>query len=145
MAISDLRKAEVFATRGWCPVSWAHHPKEVKDELRRMGLRPMMKMCWRNSQLFFLKTNLEGVTYHEGLCMSVLPIPHSWLEYQGRVLDLTLEEPPKILSSASYDHMVVTLTLLSTMVHDPINPEKINSDYDKIWRGGLTYVDGVEE
>ena len=103
MAISVNRKVEVFATRGWCPVSWAHHPKEVKDELRRMGLRPMMKMCWRNSQLFFLKTKLEGVTYHEGVVQTrLIPITHSWLEYKGSVLDLTLDNPLEIISSDLY-------------------------------------------
>lgn len=83
------RKIREYLSTGRAQVPWKHHPKEVRDELRRVGMRPLLKQCFMNSQKFVLETELD-VTYHEGWAHSVIPIEHAWLEHNGEVLDLTI-------------------------------------------------------
>jgi len=83
-----------YNRQGWYPVPWAHHPKPIKDALRRFGLRPMIKECFRNCQAFMFRNMLEGETldlvYCEGWVQDLIPLEHAWLEYEGKLLDLTL-------------------------------------------------------
>jgi hypothetical protein len=70
---------------------WAHHPKEVRDELRRIGMRPMMNDCHANSQRFFIEATLPELAYVEGIAWG---LAHAWLTYRGEILDLTWPPTP---------------------------------------------------
>lgn len=79
---------------GWHPVRFAHHPLQIKDAIKRIGMRPQMKQCYRNCQRFKIYATWLEVEYHEGWVMSITPIPpipHAWLVWGDRIIDLTLE------------------------------------------------------
>ncbi len=90
------RRCDGFLTRGFYPVRWAHHPPEIKDAIRLIGFRPLMKQCYRNSQLFAIRNADLGLgldlEYREGWGLSLIPIEHAWLVYKGEVLDLTIDD-----------------------------------------------------
>lgn len=91
-----MRKFETYQAQGWAPADWAHHPTEIKAEIRRLGWRPKIKECFMNSQRFLLGVSPEmGLVYCEGYAEMMIsqaryPLEHGWLLYRGAVLDLTL-------------------------------------------------------
>ena len=100
MRAKDLKKRiETYRKKGWHPVPYAHHPPAIKEALRDLHMRPMMKECWRNSQQFFFDAirtlELPGLEYYEGYATGVIPVEHAWLKYEGNVLDLTLKDDGK--------------------------------------------------
>lgn len=99
MGIDTERRLEVYSQRGWCPVPWAHQPQAIKNELRRIGLRPQMKQCFANCQKFVMFSELD-VEYREGWIISFIPMQHAWLMYEGQRVDLTLT--PERGSSVEY-------------------------------------------
>lgn len=105
---SARERAEGYITRGFYPVRWAHHPPEIKAAIRAAHFRPLLKQCYRNCQLLMVYNDLLGLcldlTYHEGWVLSVIPIEHAWLEYQGEVLELTLDDRKRVeyLQSTAY-------------------------------------------
>lgn len=94
--------------RPYRPVSWAHHPPEIKAALRSYRIRPVSKSCHMNSQRFCLCAHelKDRLTYREGLARCPLLdsfwFAHAWLTFDGEVLDFTLE-PQLTLYGESWD------------------------------------------
>jgi hypothetical protein len=109
------RKIIEYMSRGYATVPWGHHPKAIRDELRRMGLRPMLKSCFRNCQAFALRTELP-VEYREGWVLSLgVPLEHAWLNYEGKIVDLTIYDQTGIkhLGSVSCSKREILLAMAS--------------------------------
>lgn len=105
------QRIEEYRRTGGCRVRWWHHPKEVRDAIRRAGLQPMMKKCWRNSQRLFISDHqLEGLTYHEGWASGIITFEHAWLRYKGEILDLTIDSSPA-REPVHYPEKYLTYTL----------------------------------
>ena len=127
MAIDTQRRIDVFLERGWCPVPWAHHPKAIKDALRFFGIRPQMKQCFANCQRFTVLADLD-VEYHEGWVLSVIPIEHAWLKYEGQIVDLTLvprEDPVQYLDSIAYSRSDIRQNMIRTQSWRVIDPDAL--------------------
>lgn len=92
--------------QGWCPVRWAHHPPEIKAELRRLGLAPQLKQCYMNCQKLILRTHLPDLEYWEGWSDRIIPFDHAWLLWRGEIIDLTLEPETKYPVSNYRGYMV---------------------------------------
>ncbi|KKN68035.1 hypothetical protein LCGC14_0455910 [marine sediment metagenome] len=88
------RRLNIFERRGWCPVRYAHHPKPIKDALRKLGLRPQIKQCFANSQRFFMGATWLDLEYYEGYITTIIPMPHGWLLWEEQLIDLTLDYGP---------------------------------------------------
>lgn len=121
------RKIRTWQKMGWCPVRYAHLPKPIKDSIREIGFRPQMKQCYANCQRFVIHTNLEGVEYHEGWVMSIIPIEHAWLTWNGQVIDLTLEPDGKheYLDSTAYTREEIIRSLWHTGCFGPVDHFKL--------------------
>jgi hypothetical protein len=119
------QKIEMYCKRGWCPVPWAHHPKEIRDELRRMRFRPKMKSCFENCQRFVMHTMLD-VRYTEGYAVSMIPVEHAWLTWNGRIIDLTLQDVHSYLSGTQYTWGQVAKSISKTGVFGPVNQSILN-------------------
>jgi hypothetical protein len=63
----------------------------VRDCIKRAHIRPIVKECFRNSQLIALRDTEHRLTYVEGFCgFGSFPIHHAWLLISGKVVDVTL-------------------------------------------------------
>ena len=82
---------QTYFKQGWVPVRWSHHPKAVRDAIRRVGMRPMLKQCFLNCQKLLMMSDLEA-EYREGWATRAIPIMHSWLVYDGEIVDLTITD-----------------------------------------------------
>tara|TARA_Y100000310_G_C20694583_1_gene824645 strand:- start:1194 stop:1664 length:471 start_codon:yes stop_codon:yes gene_type:complete len=148
MTMTRNERVAYYKANGWCPVPWAHHCEEVKDELRRMKLRPRLKDCWKNSQEFFLFTELGGVTYHEGICVLKNPesvagarglIDHAWLRYEGEMLDLTTQNL-KPLTERIFKWADVSEAYATRKFVAPVDDEALKSDIarlNKVWNWNI--------
>lgn len=85
------KRLRAFQRNGWYPVPYRHHPRPIRDALRRIGLRPAMKQCFANCQRFVLNVDWLDVEYHEGYVTATIPIPHAWVVWEGQIIDLTLK------------------------------------------------------
>jgi hypothetical protein len=122
------RKIDLYVNHGGCPVKWAHHPKPIKDKLRAIGLRPMMKSCFRNCQQFFLYADDLDLEYHEGwiVCSVGVPIQHAWLVWQGQRIDLTLDDNRiEYVSSYKYDRKQVVKAIFKNGTWSPVNEPRL--------------------
>ena len=130
MGLSVERKIEVYIGRGWCPVPWRHHPQEIRDEIRRLGFRPQLKQCFRNSQIFLVGSTLEGLEYMEGWSRSPsgIPVVHAWLLYDGKPLDLTSETLVPICGT-KYKRDDVGASARATEMWQAINESEIYSQF----------------
>lgn len=113
--------------RGWAEALWAHHPPEVRAAIRAMGWRPQVKQCFANCQRFALARLLE-VEYREGWIHAVIPMQHSWLVYQGRTLDLTLDPGRDVEYLESYAVPLdeVALAAVRRRAFGPVYPERLD-------------------
>lgn len=84
------RRLDICTRLGWFPVPYAHHPKPIRNAIRRAGFRPAMKQCFANCQRLFLDAPELDLEYHEGYITSIIPMPHAWLLWEGQRIDLTL-------------------------------------------------------
>jgi hypothetical protein len=120
---AELRRlVDVYSRQGWYPAKWAHHPPEIKAELRRMGYRPRVKECYQNCQRFLMRTKLDDLWYVEGHAGTVVPVPHCWLLYKDQVVDLTL--PPDAVHyeiTFVYTRLQVMNHLARTGVFSPVS------------------------
>jgi len=100
--VDILEKCQAEIRNGWYPAPQAHLPAEIRQALRRYGIRPAVGMCHRNSQRFMMDSDYEDpalaarLTYCEGFASSGQSIwfQHAWLLIDGAMLDLTLEPDP---------------------------------------------------
>lgn len=134
--MNDLtRIRDVFDKQGWYPARWSHHPKEIRDALKAMRYRPRIKSCWQNSQVFFLRCNLElqnpiakNLFYCEGWIDTVgVPMEHAWLLYKDEILDLTLAENDR--RKVVYIGCGLTYTVDEVLAH--LRESKFYSPVDK--------------
>ena len=93
----DVNKVcEGLARNGWYPAQWAHHPEPVRALIRACGFRPQVKQCYMNCQKLVVFNWLHGspleLEYREGWCQTLIPFEHAWLRYEGKELDLPLDE-----------------------------------------------------
>ena len=102
-ALSIDRRIELFHRQGWYPVRWSHHPAPIKELIRKGRFVPKMKACYENSLRLIMAAieteHEQSLRYCEGWATSVIPIEHSWLVFDGAIVDLTLgslddEHPP---------------------------------------------------
>lgn len=114
------QKIDYYCRRGWCPVPWAHHPPEIRNEIRRIGFRPKMKSCFENCQRFVIDTTLD-VQYHEGYVISMIPMEHAWLTWNGKIVDLTIPDVQEYLKSNVYTWEQITRSIVRTGVFGPID------------------------
>jgi hypothetical protein len=129
-----MDKIEQWQERGWAPVRWAHHPPAIKDALRRIRMRPMIKQCYRNAQLFILRTcsEFDGLEYREGIVISEqapIPIMHAWLGWQGEAIDLTLDDAVPVIEWA-VPLRELGRTIATRGHYGPIRTEEFN----RAWR-----------
>ena len=123
------RRIDIYQRLGWCPVPYAHHPKEIRDALRRIGMRPQMKQCFRNCQRFMVYVDWLEVEYHEGWIMSIIPIKHAWLKWDGQIIDLTLNKNEKdleYLNSTTYTVTEIRKSVFRTGVWGPVDEYKLS-------------------
>lgn len=113
---------------GWCPVPYAHQPKEIRDALRRIGMRPQIKHCYANSQRFIWNVDWLDLVYHEGLVVAPIPLAHAWLTWEGQRIDLTLniiERDIKVLSDIPYSAEDVSEAIVMRQQYAPIDLAKM--------------------
>jgi hypothetical protein len=124
--VSD--KFAEYQRRGYAFTPWAHHPKEIRDELRRIGIRPMAKACFANCQRFALLTRLVGVEYREGWITSHgIPLEHAWLTHNGELVDLTIFDQAHIIYGASvvYDAKAIRRSIMVTKSWTVVSPHAL--------------------
>ena len=124
------RRAAGLAQRGCYPARWAHHPREIKDALRALGLRPMLKQCFRNAQRFLLHAPAVGVDveYREGWALLMgIPIQHAWLSYRGKVLDLTSDRGLRYWRGYRIETREVLVTLHRTRFYGVVRPDLMHA------------------
>ena len=80
----------------------ARHPPEVRAALRATCMRPLMKQCFRNSQMLLLGAHELALTYVEGWAARsdmLFWFEHGWLIWHraggDQILDVTLEPSSK--------------------------------------------------
>jgi hypothetical protein len=123
------RKIQIYNRQGWYPVSWRHHPPEIRNLIRMLGFRPQMKCCYMNSQRLFIgnqhyQAGLD-LQYREGWIQTVIPIQHAWLLYKGEVLDLTLDSrETHYLESIGSTLDQVLAHLIWTRTYSPVRSER---------------------
>lgn len=123
---TTAEKISIWRRQGWYPVKFAHHPLQIKEEIRKIGMRPQMKQCYGNCQRFTLYTDLD-VEYHEGWMMSIIPISHAWLVWRGRIIDLTLEpdDDRQYLKSSTYTVEQIRTNVIKTGCWCPVNEQAL--------------------
>jgi hypothetical protein len=119
------RRCIGYLARGFYPVRWAHHPREIKDAIRRIGFRPLMKQCYRNSQLLAISNEVLGLgldlEYREGWGLSLTPIEHAWLFYKGEILDLTIDDNDiQYGRSYSYTPEQIRTNIIRNLSYSPL-------------------------
>ena len=117
MSSDTNRRIDIFKRRGWCPVRYAHHPKPIKDALRKLGIRPQMKQCFSNCQRLFMGARWLDLEYHEGYITTIIPMPHGWLLWEEQLIDLTLPSDREIEyhGSTAYTRDEVQLNMARTI------------------------------
>lgn len=111
-----------FKEHGFCRADTAHLPKRIQDALERIGLHPNIKECFANCQRFMLGVVDYGIdlepTYHEGYVMGLIPFEHAWIEVDGEVVDLTLDDSGErsydYLKSFTYDAVTIRQNVFKT-------------------------------
>ncbi|RLB44655.1 MAG: hypothetical protein DRH30_00825 [Deltaproteobacteria bacterium] len=114
------KKIELFRKQGWCPVKWAHHPQAIKDLFRKGRFVPKMKACFENAAKLVLAsrgTEHEGrVVYVEGHLMlyGYIPIHHAWIEFDGKEIDVTLNNGDELVAAGRIELFDLNKALLQT-------------------------------
>ena len=49
-----------------------------------------IKQCFYNSQMLVTHDRRKMLKYVEGICLSIIPVPHGWITLNGKVIDLTM-------------------------------------------------------
>lgn len=122
-----------YQLRGWYPAKWAHHPKPIKTALHLIGLRPQIKGCFANCQRFVLGENsLQlglNVVYREGWAYNLIPFEHAWLEFEGSIVDLTLDNSRDrdtcYLDSTAYTVDQIRANLVRQRVFTPVDQREL--------------------
>lgn len=143
--MTDLeRKIESFNRRGWYPAKYSHHPKLIRDAIRLIGYRPQIKACFMNCQRFVLGVRRGGfdpallrVRYHEGFAVALIVITHAWLEFDGEVIDLTLDpdRATRYLFSKQHDERAILRTLARNKYWGPVDEEWLARNQQRAWLG----------
>lgn len=119
-------KMDHYMKYGWAPASQDHLPDVIQNALGEMGLEPRIKECFANSQRFVLDCQRYGldldVEYHEGWVLTIIPIEHAWLMWEGEVLDLTLgpEKGVRYLESRTYTREEIIENMVETHMYTPL-------------------------
>lgn len=94
--LSTEEKIARYRQQGYCRAHTAHHPEHIRQILKTIGLYPNIKECFANCQRFVLGVDDHNVgleaTYHEGYVFGLIPFEHAWVEIDGEVLELTLDD-----------------------------------------------------
>lgn len=144
--MNDLEKAlDTWSRKGWYPVKWAHHPKEIRDALREIGLRPQIKECYANCQRFMVGIHRPSfsdlslstrIQYREGFAFSLIPFDHAWLTLDGDVVDLTADPERKYVYLLS--HRFGPMEIINNMIKKKrwcsIDPHWIAKNQERAWR-----------
>jgi hypothetical protein len=130
MATEVERMIQTYERLGWCPVKWAHHPKPIKDALRAVGIRPAMKQCFANCQRLMISRHpiVEALEYREGYVVSLIPMIHAWLIFEGERVDLTLQpdrDDVEYLDSVAYDAEGVVRGILRNKCFGPLDERRL--------------------
>ena len=121
-------------SQGWFPAKWKHHPELFKRVYQQRRWRPTGKQCYRNAQRLVIdvvalaRLNSEPVPdiqYAEGVVISLIPFCHAWVQLDGVDVEVTLDEPPAILSSHLYSHDDVLANLKSQRCYAAVDENKL--------------------
>lgn len=84
-----------------------------------------MKSCFENCQRLMMAVARAGlderVRYCEGWATSMIPIEHAWLEVDGVIVDLTLDDVAEYGAHRTFDATEVMRRLCIVQVFGPLS------------------------
>ena len=122
-ADSDKAPAVKYAAR---PAKRAHLPARVKQLLREARVCPMQGRAFANVGRTVLHSNQPSLLYAEGYVRPLkknYAIAHAWLVLNGQDVEITLPQPPEILSRKTYSAQEMGAALAPRGLWCPIDKE----------------------